>query len=621
MRLLTTAIDRMVLSLTREGGKGGGIDGISRLADILNQDDIAQSLRDRQAESVLNQDDMEQSLRDRQGEDINNPSRKKRSSLGGVFGWGSRNKQNDKRLSADTQSIRNELAAHADEVAAINAFASFDPKDIADNLTVRLHYLFCTIPLMEFAIDFAYSAKHRDKTLYIGRLREESVRIQELLICEVLVHSDTLIRADIIMKLIATAERLGKMKSHHAMMLVVFALQSQAIYRLHHSWAIVNARMPGRWNILVDLVGLGGNKLALSFCKRQLREGVSDDAREGMYALNVPPLKPTAYSCGRLNNFWFSSNQDETKLRFNFMKVRKEDPNEMRNIRSSLARMSLSSDSTYYTSANPVTVNSDVLVTHVEYRTSEAEVVADDICLDTAKNLSMRKSRSDSLLEVNTARSSFRDSRLQSEFYTLSVSSTGISPFNESNFYNTTSPTKFEVNQLSNDIDVEALDTTSAGAGAGTVTSHGDEVSPPVYQVNECTEVEQAYLDSTIKNTTTIPTPIILSNEVIIEDTSQGICQSPSPTLIDSNFIEYNAQDSDWKNFAIGVVRFDISSLSAGVPCRSLTGPSMPFLNSLLSKIIRLNELPVYVKDSRASHEAKESHNKGGYMYVQSPGM
>ena len=185
-------------------------------------------------------------------------------------------------------------------------FLDFQIYQVAANLTMRLHYMFCTIPMLEFVVDYvyAYDAKSniRNRTPMLTRFRKESEKLQTLFIGEVLVHPDVSTRAEVVIKMIKVAEHLAKMRSHHALMLVVYALHTHAIYRLKSTWAVVHAKLPGRWDVLTELVGMGGNKLVAFFCQRQPRNGISNDVREEMFLELDKPLLNRHNECEDCSN-------------------------------------------------------------------------------------------------------------------------------------------------------------------------------------------------------------------------------------------------------------------------------------------------------------------------------
>ena len=189
-------------------------------------------------------------------------------------------------LRSTSFSISESLFGNKQVYLGPSIFLDFDVYQVAANLTMRLHYMFCTIPMLEFTVDYAYAydASHaaQSRTPMLTRFRQESEKLQALFIGEVLVHPDVSTRAEVIVKMIKVAEHLGRIRSHHALMLIVYSLFSQAIYRLKSTWAVVNAKLPGRWDLLTELVGMGGSKLVALYCQRQPKFGISEDLRSSM---------------------------------------------------------------------------------------------------------------------------------------------------------------------------------------------------------------------------------------------------------------------------------------------------------------------------------------------------
>ena len=158
----------------------------------------------------------------------------------------------------------------AGQSLALNILLDFEAANIAQTLTLRLHYLFSCIPLSEFIVNpgFSYDNETRNdynnvhaSTPFLHRLRRESERIQALLVSEVLSLTETGTRAEAMTQLVLVGEHLARTRSHHALVMVASTLQSQAVFRLKASWAIVERAIPGRWARLGAVIGLGGSKL------------------------------------------------------------------------------------------------------------------------------------------------------------------------------------------------------------------------------------------------------------------------------------------------------------------------------------------------------------------------
>lgn len=78
----------------------------------------------------------------------------------------------------------------------------YSPSLLAYNLTLKLHYLYCTIPLQEFAVHCGFSSRSRQEVPLLARFREECDRMQELFVNEILLETDAMSRATLIMNLI-----------------------------------------------------------------------------------------------------------------------------------------------------------------------------------------------------------------------------------------------------------------------------------------------------------------------------------------------------------------------------------------------------------------------------------
>jgi hypothetical protein len=78
----------------------------------------------------------------------------------------------------------------------------YAPSLIAYNLTLKLHYLYSTIPLLEFAVHCGFSVRSRREVPMLARFRSECDKMQELFVSEILCEDDPLARATLIMNLI-----------------------------------------------------------------------------------------------------------------------------------------------------------------------------------------------------------------------------------------------------------------------------------------------------------------------------------------------------------------------------------------------------------------------------------
>jgi hypothetical protein len=117
----------------------------------------------------------------------------------------------------------------------------YTPSILAYNLTLKLHYLFCTIPLLEFAVHCGFASRSRSEVPMLARFRAECDRLQEFFVSEILVENDVLPRATIVMNLIQIGEAAAELWSHHLLMLVLQALQCHPVHRLKETWKLVES--------------------------------------------------------------------------------------------------------------------------------------------------------------------------------------------------------------------------------------------------------------------------------------------------------------------------------------------------------------------------------------------
>jgi hypothetical protein len=110
----------------------------------------------------------------------------------------------------------------------------------------------------------------------------------------VLACEDVEARSEAVIQLVLVAEALARLRSHHALMLVVSCMQSQAIFRLKKTWALVEQCIPGRWAAICDLVGTAGTKLVLGLLEHCSKTGVAlgYDLRN-LLRPRVPVLSPS----------------------------------------------------------------------------------------------------------------------------------------------------------------------------------------------------------------------------------------------------------------------------------------------------------------------------------------
>jgi hypothetical protein len=148
-----------------------------------------------------------------------------------------------RRDSVSSNSTNHTEHTDFDEVPPTSkSILDFSVDQIAEALTLRLHYLFATIPLPEFILDlgFAKTSGSGDSNVpHLDRFRYESERIQVLLISEVLSRDTIEGCAESIMHLICIADACLMHQSHHVLVLIVMALKCTAIFQITPAWDIV----------------------------------------------------------------------------------------------------------------------------------------------------------------------------------------------------------------------------------------------------------------------------------------------------------------------------------------------------------------------------------------------
>ena len=129
----------------------------------------------------------------------------------------------------------------------------FSAEGVCKQLTVHFFYLFSTIPLQEFCWDLGFKFTREKKGEGEGegengefphliRFRRESERTPSIFISVILEASSVVERAKNIAFFVEVAWRLKEKRSFHALMLVIGALQSNAIHRLKNAWDLAYER-------------------------------------------------------------------------------------------------------------------------------------------------------------------------------------------------------------------------------------------------------------------------------------------------------------------------------------------------------------------------------------------
>ena len=163
-------------------------------------------------------------------------------------------------------------------------FRLFTPLQVAQQVTLHLHYLYCTIPLRELTLDLTFKHSKDSTDMYgqphLARLRNESERLPSVFISSILELKDPSNRGKLIAFLVEVSQNLYEMRSFHGMMLVLSALQSNPIHRLKKSWAFAYTmsylRFKGE-NGVCEWNGFNRDSLDSSDLEQvTVREGYSD---------------------------------------------------------------------------------------------------------------------------------------------------------------------------------------------------------------------------------------------------------------------------------------------------------------------------------------------------------
>lgn len=117
------------------------------------------------------------------------------------------------------------------------SIADIDPWDVAQQLTLRLHYLYVSVPCDQMLFDLHSSPE-------LTRFRAESERLQSMFVNHILICTEAKERAERIVHLMDVVDVLVELRSFHAVMLIVMALQSTPVHRLKQTWALVGTLWP-----------------------------------------------------------------------------------------------------------------------------------------------------------------------------------------------------------------------------------------------------------------------------------------------------------------------------------------------------------------------------------------
>jgi len=201
-------------------------------------------------------------------------------------------------------------------------FRLFTPHQVAQQVTLHLHYLYCTIPLRELTLDLSFKHSKDSTDMYgqphLARLRNESERLPSVFISSILERKHPTSRGKLIAFLVEVSQNLYEMRSFHGMMLVLSALQSNPIHRLKKSWAVAYTmsyeRFKGESGVC-EWDGMDRDNLEPSdFEQVAVKEGYSDLLEtSGIGGRNLPHVAHSVLSKITKNH---ASNPNDTRIAF-----------------------------------------------------------------------------------------------------------------------------------------------------------------------------------------------------------------------------------------------------------------------------------------------------------------
>ena len=521
-------------------------------------------------------------------------------------------------------------------------FYECDETSIAHNLTMRLHYMYCCIPLHEFCIDFGYGGKSKALCPMLARLRSESERLQELFINEILIPTDVLTRAEVVIQVIKVGELLARLRSHHALMMIVFALQSHAVHRLKNTWAVVNARMPGRWDILQDLVGFGGQKLTTNFCSRQSKEGISQDSRERLF-MTLPDMAIGSGIYPLMMQSETFRDIDFCQLNASALRVSEDGARLSFMISSSKPDDGIDADSSYdenYSVASAkrrgtVSIRSRAGTEATRAHGNRSNSLFEPGTSQRAKMLALSRKREAGMSHITLRTDKFKinppiHGKPDASHKLRRALSEGSMPIFQGGISHVSQLPDHSASRSSGLFGAYTADKHSHGGHRKTVKQEANDpaVGRTRRDSNSSRSLSYTYMSSDMVklrdeidvSTMTNTTHACLLEESVTDDSTShcGTYISEEDGLhhqVKKSFRQHavHASRSRSKKM-IGIVRSDGLDDAGGLPKASKKA-HLPFLNGILSRIIRLNEVPDFIK-ARANDDADGS----GYLKVGSPG-
>ena len=154
-----------------------------------------------------------------------------------------------------TDTKASKLLGMEDDVRSIK---DFTPQELAQQLTLMVHAVFCEIHIEEFV-------DNRYKSLATGanfqRLKQTTNKISFVLLSAILAEADMTERAKVIKLMIMTAENCLTCENFDMFVSIISVLGSSAIHRLKQTWAKVHKMLPGKWDTIQKASGGAGRNL------------------------------------------------------------------------------------------------------------------------------------------------------------------------------------------------------------------------------------------------------------------------------------------------------------------------------------------------------------------------
>ncbi|GMI00992.1 hypothetical protein TrLO_g5994 [Triparma laevis f. longispina] len=134
----------------------------------------------------------------------------------------------------------------------------YTPQELAQQLTLMVHAIFCEINVEEF-VDSRYKSVETGPNFQ--RLKQATNKLSFILISSILSEPDMTERALRIKTLIQTAENCLTCENFDMFVSIISVLGSSAIHRLKQTWAKVHKMLPGKWDAMQKASGGAGRNL------------------------------------------------------------------------------------------------------------------------------------------------------------------------------------------------------------------------------------------------------------------------------------------------------------------------------------------------------------------------